>query len=463
MSWKTEYEGTDELRFFEELTRVPRPSRHMDRIREYLLGFADAHGLEHEVDEAGNVLVRRRGTGRTIVLQGHMDIVATTTSDHSFDFVNLPLETYVENGWIHARNTTLGGDDGGRLALMMCALSDPSLEGADLECLFTVDEEIGLVGAGRMRSGWLRGRVLVNLDSEDVNEITIGSAGSTDIVASFSYPRSEDPDVAYSVEVEGLRGGHSAMEIDKRRGNAILMVADLLRRMKGARISEIRGGSASNVIPMTASVTFTVPSRTDVDGIFDAYTSEYLSLVDEPGLVVSLRQGTCQDAWSAQDTSDFLEALCTCPNGAMEFDEYGVMTSSNIGVVEGDCNVVIKPRSSDYGRLLSLVDGIRALFERAGAVVPVPEVFPAWKESQDSGLVATASRVYRECFGREPRIVVTHGGLESSTIKSKHPGMEAISIGPTILGAHTPDECMDLRTLTEMKRYLFRLIEVLSS
>lgn len=464
MSWKTDYEGTDELKYFTELTQVPRPSRHLDRIREYLVDFAKAHGLEYEIDEAGNVLIRRKGTsGKTIVLQGHIDIVATVTPGHSFDFVNYPLDVYIENGWMHARNTTLGADDGGGLALMLCALTDPGMASADLECLFTVDEEIGLIGAARMKENWVSGKYLINLDNEDVNEITIGSAGSTDIEAVFGYSRKEDSGKFYRLDIEGLRGGHSAIEIDKKRGNAILLAAGFMKKLKGVRIASFTGGSASNVIPMTSSVVFSVPAGYDIDPIFEQYGSDCILTMDEPGFVMSLVGSDSQDTWSAQDTGDYLDAILTCPNGAMDADEYGVKTSSNIGVVEDTCKVIIKPRSSDIVVLRELVSKISAIFQNAGADVPVPEIFPAWRESEDCHLVKKAVEIYKEYFGRNPIVTITHGGLESSTIKDKCPGMEAIAIGPTIHGAHTPDECMDLRTLTEMKGYLFELIRELSS
>ena len=462
MSWRTDYRDTDELRYFTELTKVPRPSGHLDRIRAFLLDFADSHKLEHEADKAGNILIRRRGSGRTIVLQGHMDIVATCASGYEFDFENVPLDTYIENGWITARGTTLGGDDGGGLALMMCALTDPSLEGIDLECLFTADEEVGLIGALGMEPGWLSGRVLINLDSEDINEITIGSAGSADVEAVFPFTPEEDTDQAYRVEISGLRGGHSAGEIDRDRGNAIRIVAEFLSRLKGVRISSFRGGSAPNVIPMTASALFTVPESCPVDRIFEEYSAGCVNLLEEPDYVFSLRPAQCSGSWSPKDSSDYLDAILSCPNGVFERDEYGVKTSSNLGVAD-EGRIVAKPRSSDFATLKKLIANQSELFRSRGASVEEPVAFPAWRENEDSGLVRVASDTYRGYFGREPRVVVTHGGLESSTIKDKHPGMEAISIGPTVLGAHTPDEKMDLRTLTEAKGYLFELVRRLSS
>ena len=461
MSWRTDYKDTDELRFFTELTQVPRPSGHLDRIRAFLTDFAESNGLEHEADDAGNLLIRRKGTGRTIVLQGHMDIVATCSSGMEFDFENVPLDTYIEDGWMHARGTTLGGDDGGGLALMMCALTDPALEGIDLECLFTADEEVGLMGALGMKEGWLSGRVLINLDSEDIREITIGSAGSADVEAVFPFTPEEDSNKAYRVEISGLKGGHSAGEIDRDRGNAILIVAEFLRRMRGVRIASFKGGSASNVIPMSASALFTAPDGCSVDRIFEEYSAGCVNLLEEPDYVFTLRPSECTESWNQEDSSAYLDCIVSCPNGVFERDEYGVKTSSNLGIADQG-RIVAKPRSSDFAALRKLISNQSELFRSRGATVEDPVAFPAWKESDDSELVKLASDTYRDYFGCEPRVVVTHGGLESSTIKDKHPGMETISIGPTVLGAHTPDEKIDLRTLTEAKGYLFELIHRLS-
>ena len=453
-------EMTDELRFFTELTQVPRPSGYHDKIDAYLRKFAEDRGLEYSEDGAGNILIRRKGNTRTVVLQGHTDIVANSVS--GFDFVSEPLKIREEDGWISAEGTTLGADDGAGLALILCALSDPALEGYDIEGLFTHDEEIGLLGAMELDGEMVSGRMLLNLDNEDVNEITIGSAGSADIEAEFSFPRTEDAGRFYSVEVDGLRGGHSAGEIGNNRGNAILILAGFLRKFSGVRISSISGGIAPNVIPMSARAVFSIPQGFDAYEAFDGYAEQIHGCFDEPDLTVSLKECGPVPSWSSDDTSRFLDALAMCPNGVIDTDGYGVKTSSNIGMITDDTKVIIKPRSSDTERLEELVDTICAVFRCRKAEAPRPYIFPAWKESEDSRIVRTAVSVYRDHFGRDPKVTVTHGGLESSTIKEKCPGMEAIAIGPTILGAHTPDERLEISTLTAMKGYVFELIRTLA-
>ena len=468
----SELTQTEEFRFFRQLTQVPRPSGHLDRIRAYIRDFAAEHGLPCEEDEAGNILVRREGTTRTVVLQGHMDIVPTCVPGKDFDFVSQPLELSIEDDWVTAEGTTLGADDGAGLALILCALTDPSLDGYSIEGLFTVDEEIGLIGATRLQEDWVTGKMLINLDNEDVREIVIGSAGTADVEAVFDFIRSVDNGDSYRIEISGLRGGHSAMEIDGNRGNAILLLAGFLKSFDGVRISSFNGGTAPNVIPLCAKAEFTVPAGTDVYSVFDEFVAEMTENFDEPDMTMSLTGCDATPSWTSAESTSFLDSLLMCPNGVLERDEYGVKTSSNIGIVScwplGNdepadlVRIVVKPRSSDYERLEELVDTICAIFRGRRAEANRPEIIPAWKESEENRIVKTAISLYCDFFGREPIVTVTHGGLESSTIKSRNPGMEAVSVGPTIIGAHTPDERLDLRTLTQMKGYVLELVKALS-
>ena len=228
-------ESMDELSAFLELTRVPRPSGHLSSIQGYLQGFAESHGLECKKDSAGNMLILREGShSKTIVLQGHQDMVPNSVKE--FNFTTTPLKTVIENGWIRADGTTLGADDGSGMALMLCALTDPAMEGIPLECLFTTDEEIGLIGASRLEEGWLKGRMMINLDNENADVITIGSAGSTDITATFSFDRDPCTGKTYRMKIGGLLGGHSAGMIDSGRANAILLMAGFLASLDDVRL-----------------------------------------------------------------------------------------------------------------------------------------------------------------------------------------------------------------------------------
>ena len=454
-----------EARMFLELTRIPRPSGHMGRINDFLESFAAEHGLEHEKDPAGNIVIRRRGNGRTIVLQGHQDIVPNSSGE--FDFTKHAPSPVIEDGWVRAEGTTLGADDGGGMALMLCALLAPELEGASLECLFTTDEEIGLVGASRMAPGWLEGRMMVNIDSEDADEITVGSAGSTDIRALLDIRRSHAEGTLHKVRASGLLGGHSAGMIGSGRANAIVLVSEYLRSIPGVRIASMSAGKASNVIPESCEASFLCEGDPEPELQDFAASVRRAHREDDPGIAFEISSERFEgDVWTEGFTSDVLDAILSCPNGPLAWDRFGVRTSSNIGIVaesEGRLSVTVKPRSSDMDELDGLIDRIESTFRSRGAEASHSETFPPWLEPDDSELVRTAVEIYRGVFGKEPRVVATHGGLESSTIKDKHPGMQAISIGPTVLGAHTPSERMDLSSLSAMRRYLFELVLALSS
>ena len=228
-------ESLDELSAFLELTRIPRPSGHLSRILGYLQEFSKSHGLGYKKDAAGTILILREGSsGKTVVLQSHQDMVPNSVKE--FDFATTPLKTVIEDGWIRADGTTLGADDGSGIALMLCALIDPELEGIPLECLFTADEEIGLIGASKLEEGWLKGRVMINLDNEDADDITIGSAGSTDVASTFTFERIPCSGKMYRMRVDGLLGGHSAGMIASGRANAILLTAGFLALLDDIRL-----------------------------------------------------------------------------------------------------------------------------------------------------------------------------------------------------------------------------------
>ncbi|MBR4504148.1 MAG: M20/M25/M40 family metallo-hydrolase [Candidatus Methanomethylophilaceae archaeon] len=352
------------MELFRELTAVPRPSGHMGSIGAYLEGFAAERGLRSRKDSAGNILIERPGTGMPIILQGHQDMVANSISE--FDFASQPLSISEKDGWVSADGTTLGADDGAGIAIMLCALEDPSLEGIPLECLFTADEEIGLVGASQLPSDWLKGKFMINIDSEDDDEITIGSAGSTDIEAVFSPERSRGCGKICSVSVSGLLGGHSAMEIDSGRANAILIAADFARQIEGARLVSASAGAAPNIIPMRCELRFLCES--DPRDLFHSYSekirAEYAEADPDISMSLWVSDG-CASAWSKEATRSFLDSLLSCPNGPLEFDPHGLKTSSNLAMLSsrGDSLAVIsKPRSSDAEALDSLIGKIESAF-----------------------------------------------------------------------------------------------------
>ena len=454
----------DEIRYFEEITRVPRPSGHTDRIGAYLERFAKAHGLPCVRDASGNILIRRPGKGVTVTLQAHQDMVPTCTSGSSFDFVNCPLETYIDDGWIRARGTTLGADDGSGIAIAMCALTDPELEGLSIEALFTVDEEIGLLGALELERNSLNGEYLVNIDSEDVRELTIGCAGSTDVTFRFPGSRDVSEGYFYRLQVSGCSGGHSAGEIDKDRVNAVVLTFTVLSKIAaGARIVAVDGGNAPNAIPMSCRVDFCCEcklSQEEIEELVQQLAPN--SQKTDPDMSVTLSTCEPSPAFSESLSAAFTEAVVTVPNGPLDRDGFGVKTSSNVGVVsstDSDLVLVVKPRSSDMRALDALISQQVTLCTDLGATCDEYTVLPAWREDPSDPFIITSVSTYRDVFGRDPVVTVTHGGLECSVIRERNPGIKgAISVGPTIIGAHSPEECMDVRTLSQTKAFVYGLL-----
>ncbi|MCQ2070401.1 MAG: beta-Ala-His dipeptidase [archaeon] len=448
------------LETFIELTRIPRPSGHHDLIAGYLEDFAERHGLEHRRDEADNVLIVRPGTeGRTVVLQAHQDMVPNSVGP--FDFRNTPLEIYEKDGWMHAKGTTLGADDGSGMAVILCALTDPELEGIGIQGLFTSDEEIGLIGASKLGKDWLEGKYLINIDSEDFGEICIGSGGSCDATVSYGVECSPSSGNHYLLEISGLKGGHSAIDVDCGRANAILLAVRFLRSLEGVRIASIDGGSAPNAIPLSCKVLFSVPGGCDISAFVADVKEEYGAVEDT--MEISLRpMDAPSEEWTEGFTSMVLGKLSEFPNGVLGRDGYGISASSNIGVVhtgDGHVEVVVKPRTSDgetMDRILEKIEGIAQ-----GGSYERPSVFPAWREDAGEHLVVRSVECFKGLFGYEPKVTVTHAGLETSIFKDLYPDMEAISIGPTIYGAHSPDERMDLSTLDKIQVFLYGLIKSL--
>ncbi len=461
-------ENSEEMKNFLEITRIPRPSGHTEGIRAFLEGFADRLGLEHKKDEAGNLYVRRPGKGKRIVLQAHMDMVPTCTPGMDFDFVNTPVEAVIEDGWVHAKGTTLGADDGAGIAMAMCALSDPSLDGIDITCLFTVDEEVGLIGASKIPENWFEGDLMVNLDEEDDGQIVFGCAGNAMITASVSHPLEDFRGFTYRIDLEGFQGGHSAGEIDKGRENPILLLARLVHSIEGARLSLLEGGNAFNAIPMTASIVFSVPIGVNVYDVLEPLSENLMAELEkpEPGAQLTFGKATYMPSWNEKDTKEFLDVLLKLPNGLIRSAGFGPVTSSNLGTAvteDGKITLGIMPRSSEEGVLDTLVSEITSILASCGADIPEPLVVPTWSGSPDGELCQKAAEVYREHFGREPRVLSVHGGLECGIIMGRLPSIrEAVCIGPTILGAHSTTEKMSVQSLSDVKSYLFSLIRALS-
>ena len=462
---------------FYSLTQIPRPSGKRKEIADFLVNYGKSLGLETLQDEIGNVLIRKPASPGMekkpgIILQGHMDMVPQKNSDKVFDFEKDPIEAYVEdNGeWVTANGTTLGADNGIGVATAMAILADKNAVHPPLEAFFTIDEETGMYGANDLKSGWLKGKYLLNLDSETEGELYVGCAGGIDAEATFDYQpvETEEGDIALRVEVKGCKGGHSGCDIQLQRANAIKLLFRFLKDAVAnfeARLAYVEGGSLRNSIPREASAIITIPAESyqDLQDLVDRYEDLWLREYDgvEPDLTFKGVEVDCPKTEMPEDVQDFLiHAITLCPHGVYrmipEMPDI-VETSNNLAIIETKDNsvkVVCLARSSVESRKEELASVIQSAFSLAGAKVEFSGAYPGWKPNFKSNLLATMKRVYEQEFGNSPRIVTIHAGLECGIIGSKYDGMEMISFGPTIEHPHSPDERVNIATVQKFYKYV---------
>ena len=467
---------------FYSLTQIPRPSGKRKEIADFLVNYGKSLGLETLQDEIGNVLIRKPASPGMekkpgIILQGHMDMVPQKNRDKVFDFEKDPIEAYVEdNGeWVTANGTTLGADNGIGVATAMAILADKNAVHPPLEAFFTIDEETGMYGANDLKSGWLKGKYLLNLDSETEGELYVGCAGGIDAEATFDYQpvETEEGDIALRVEVKGCKGGHSGCDIQLQRANAIKLLFRFLKDAVAnfeARLAYVEGGSLRNSIPREASAIITIPAESyqDLQDLVDRYEDLWLREYDgvEPDLTFKGEEVECPKTEMPEDVQDFLiHAITLCPHGVYrmipEMPDI-VETSNNLAIIETKDNsvkVVCLARSSVESRKEELASVIQSAFSLAGAKVEFSGAYPGWKPNFKSNLLATMKRVYEQEFGNSPRIVTIHAGLECGIIGSKYDGMEMISFGPTIEHPHSPDERVNIATVQKFYRYVLAALK----
>ena len=454
---------------FDDITRVPRPSKKEGKIIAFLEAFAAEHGLEHRKDAIGNVVICKPATAGfesypTVVLQSHMDMVCEKNSDVKFDFENDSIRTFIDNGWVKADGTTLGADCGIGMAAALAVLVDPTIAHGPIEALFTVDEETGLTGAFGLGEGMLRGKYLINLDSEDEGEIFIGCAGGVDTVATFSYEKESAPTgyAWFRAEVSDLLGGHSGDDIDKGRANSNKIVARLLweaGRSFDMRMSTFSGGNLRNAIPREACSVFGVPENRKEEFLkyyelfAEGVSAEYK--ITEPGFRISLSEVTDADSVIDLKTQRALiDALVGVPNGviAMSSAVAGLVeTSTNLASVkfeEGNKIVVTSSqRSSVESAKRFVMQSVDSVFTLAGADVAHSDGYPGWTPDPESHLLAVTVGSYKRLFGSEPKVRAIHAGLECGLFLEKYPELEMVSFGPTLRGVHSPDERIEISTV----------------
>jgi dipeptidase D len=468
---------------FDAITQVPRPSKKEGKIIDFLVGFAERHGLEYRKDAIGNVVMRKGATPGyedrpAVILQSHMDMVCEKNSDVEFDFDNDPIRTRIDGEWVKAEGTTLGADCGIGMAAALAVLIDPAVEHGPLEALFTVDEETGLTGAFELGEGMLTGKYLVNLDSEDEGEIFIGCAGGIDTVATFRYRTEEAPKnyVFYRVDVSDLLGGHSGDDIDKGRVNSNKTVARLLwdgMQSYELKLAYFSGGNLRNAIPREAYAIFGIPTRykEEFASRFRLFAADLEAefRFREPNFRITINEMPAVDrVLDAKTQFGLVYALVGVPNGvvAMSFAMPGLVeTSTNLASVkfEGDDRIVVtsSQRSSVESAKTYVMQMVESVFALAGADVAHSDGYPGWAPNPESELLARTVAAYERLFGTTPKVRAIHAGLECGLFLEKYPELEMVSFGPTLRGVHSPDERLEIATVPKFWALLLELLKTL--
>lgn len=464
---------------FYALTQIPRPSGHEDAAAQYVINFAKEHKLEAFRDEIGNVIVRKPATPgmenrQGVVMQGHLDMVPQKNSDKVHDFTKDPIEAYIDGDWVTANGTTLGADNGMGVAAALAVLEATDIQHGLVEVLLTIDEETGMTGAFGLKPGVLQGDILLNLDSEDEGELYVGCAGGTNANVKFEYKEESLPAgmIGYDLEIRGLKGGHSGMEIILQRGNSNkLMFRFLYEAMSlGIRIASVDGGSLRNAIPRECFVKVAVPSEnaakfeTLVKESADTFLSE-LSLVDE-GL--SFKAIKCDAPAKVMDVTTqekLIYAIYACPNGVIRMSDSmeGLVETSNnlarVDVKEGKGGVLALLRSSVDSAKLDLERQITSVFKLAGFEVWMDGQYPGWKPNLNSPILTTMQNVYQKLYGKVPTIKAIHAGLECGLLGGVYPNWDMISFGPTIRYPHSPDEKVKIDTVEKFWNFLVETLK----
>ena len=456
---------------FYDLTQVPRPSHHEAKATAFVADFGRSLGLDTTVDDVGNVIIRKPATkgmeGRPgVVLQAHLDMVPQKTSGLSFNFETDPIDAVAENGWVHAKGTTLGADDGIGVALIMALLGANDIEHGPVETLFTVNEEDGTTGIRALPPDVLKGRLYINVDNETEGTFVNSSAGSVSVNAHQTYPEVATPTgtTAREVTIDGLLGGHSGIDIDKGRGSAHQLMARLIVDAPadlGVRVANVVGGEIPNAIPSTATALVVVP--TDKADAFDKYVDDFSATVakeladTDPDVEVSAKSADAPEKlMDPASQKAIIQAVYDAPQGVYAMSKEDpdlVETSGNLGVLsirDGKFAATAYPRSSVDSERDSEARRYVDVFEKAGAKVELENATPAWPPNPDSPLLALMTQVYRDTFGKSPKVEGVHAGLETSWAGSKYPDMDMLSVGPTLEGVHSPDVRLEVASVPKV-------------
>lgn len=465
---------------FEEICKRPHPSRKEEKVVDYIISFAKKNGLEYKRDEFGNIVIRKNATPgkekvKSVVLQGHLDMVAEKNADVQHNFEKDPVQPYIDGDWVKAKGTTLGSDNGIGVAAALAVLESSDIEHGPIEALFTLDEETGLNGAQALKPGFLNSKILINLDSEEEGDLYIGCAGGQSTTARFLFKPSEIPanTVALEIKITGLNGGHSGLDIHKGRGNAIKLMARLLHELNykfSVRLVSVNGGSKHNAIPRECFSVIRV-SKKNCENIFNhiknfnKIVKSELSAV-EPNLNVVVSEIKNRSKVIDKQTAvNLINALYGIQNGVIKMSadiEGLVETSSNLAVVNTKgkiIEVITSQRSSVESEKSDISNSIAAVFHLAKAEVQQKDSYPGWKPDINSPILHLMKNVYKNLYGKEPHVKAIHAGLECGIIKEKFPDIDMISFGPTIIGAHSPDEKVQISTVEKFWNTLINVLK----
>ena len=465
---------------FSDLNAVPRPSKKEERVIEFIKNFGHNLGLETFEDEIRNVIIRKPATPgmenrKAVVLQGHLDMVHQKNSDTIFDFDTQGIDMYVDGDWVRAKGTTLGADNGLGVAMIMAVLESTTMKHPAIEALFTIDEETGMTGALNLKGGLLNGEILLNMDTEEDDEIDIGCAGGIDVTATRKYNEEETPkgSVGYTITVKGLNGGHSGMDIHKGLGNANKIMNRLLFdgfENFGLQIAEINGGSLRNAIPRESVAKIIVAQMYDEAFVFDMQEiindikSEYKTT--EPNLVIEITKSELHNSVMDLGVQEgIIRSIYAAHNGVYRMSadmEDLVETSNNLARViikDGEITIGCLTRSSVETSKFDLAKSLRSVFELCGCVVTLTGSYPGWTPNINSEILDVLVSIYEKQNNHKPKVVACHAGLECGILGTNYPEMDMISFGPTIHGAHSPDERASIKSAQKFWKFVIEILE----
>ncbi len=454
---------------FEALNSVPRPSKKEEKVIQFIKEFGEKLGLPTTVDEVGNVIITKPATpgmeNRTpIVMQSHLDMVCQKNNDVDFDFETQGIQMYVDGDWVRAKGTTLGADNGLGVATIMSILESNDIAHPELEALFTIDEETGMTGALALKPGQLKGEILLNLDTEEDDEIDIGCAGGVDVTASAKFDLEEAKGEIFKIEIKGLQGGHSGMDIHKGLGNSNKLLGRFLFLGLDNQIQliSIDGGSLRNAIPREAKAIFSVETSSrflkNIEQLKSDILEEFASL--EKDLVINIEKtDSSENAISIENSKKIIFSINAAHNGVfrMSPDVEGLVEASNnvarVELKNGAISILNLTRSSVESSKWEVANQLKSAFESNGLSTEFGGSYPGWKPKPDAEIIKVMTKLYENNFGEKPLVVACHAGLECGIIGANYPRMEMVSFGPTIKGAHSPDERASISSVQKFWKY----------